>query len=67
MECILFEKRFCFKPNFLYSFVAYAAFFLVFAVRISLLLFCFFFFSTRSTRTCRCHGKYPFSDLQFFW
>ena len=44
MECILFEKRFCFKPNFLYSFVAYAAFFLVFAVRISLLLFCFFFF-----------------------
>ena len=31
MECILFEKRFCFKPkckHFVYSFVAYAAFFL---------------------------------------
>ena len=31
MECILFEKRFCFAPkckHFVYSFVAYAAFFL---------------------------------------
>ena len=47
MECILFEKRFCFKPkyiHFVYSFVAYAAFFLVFAVRISLLLLLLFFF-----------------------
>ena len=27
---------------------------------------CCFFFSTRNTRTCHCHGKYPFTDLQFF-
>ena len=33
-------------------------FLLVFAVRISLLLL--LFFSTRSTKTCRCHGKWSF-------
>ena len=54
-ECTLFEKRLCFKPkyiHFVYSFLACGA-----------LSSCLcrgeyqFFFLTRSTRTCRCHGK----------
>ena len=68
MECILFEKRFCLKrkyKHFVYSFVAYGAFFLAFAVRISLLLLLFFF-----SGGARGHAvgmvNDPFSDFQFF-
>ena len=38
-------------------------FLLVFALRISLL---FIFFPTRSTRTCRCHGKWSFLGSSIF-
>ena len=44
-ECILFEKRLCFKPkyiHFVYSFLVMLLFILVFALRISLLLLFFF-------------------------
>ena len=52
-ECILFEERLCFKPKYIhyvYSFVAYVAFRLLFALRVGLL----FFFSHVESR---CHGK----------
>ena len=62
---LLFLKRLCFTPkyiNFVYAYVAYVAFIflLVFAARISVLLLLLFFFPTRSTRTCHCHGKWSF-------
>ena len=69
MECILFEKRFCLKPkykHFVYSLVAYGAFFLAFAVRISLLLLLFFFFSRGARGHAVVMVNDPFSDFQFF-
>ena len=70
MECILFEKRFCLKPkykHFVYSFVPYGAFFLAFAVRISLLLlFVFFFFPRGARGHAVVMVNDPFSDPQFF-
>ena len=70
MECILFEKRLCFKPkyiHFVYSFLAYVAFSscLRREDQFVLAVFCFFFF-TRSTRTCRCHSKWSFCGSSVF-
>ena len=59
-ECVLFEKRLCFKPkyiHFVYSFVAYVTFSSSCLCRLDQFVV---FFSTRSTRTCRCHGKWYF-------
>ena len=72
MECILFEKRLCFKPkyiHFVYSFLAYVAFSSCLRRddQFVLAVFCFFFFS----RGARGHAVVivndPFADLPFFW
>ena len=68
MECILFEKRLCFKPkyiHFLYSFLAYVAFSPCLRREDQFVLAVFFFF-TRSTRTCRCHSKWSFCGSSVF-
>ena len=68
MECILFEKRLCFKPkyiHFVYSFLAYVAFSSCLHREDQFVLAVFFFF-TRSTRTCRCHSKWSFCGSSVF-
>ena len=71
MECILFEKRLCFKPkyiHFVYSFLAYVAFSSCLRRddQFVLAVFCFFF-----SRGARGHAVVivndPFADLPFFW
>ena len=69
MECILFEKRLCFKPkyiHFVYSFLAYVAFSSCLR-REDQFVLAVFFFLTRSTRTYLVIVNDPFSDLPFFW
>ena len=56
-ECILFEKRLCFKPkyiHFVYSFPAYAAFSSCLRREDQFVVAVLVFFLTR---TCRCHSK----------
>ena len=69
MECVLFEKRLCFKPkyiHFVYSFLAYVAFSSCVRREDQFVLAVFFFFFTRSTRTCRCHSKWSFCGSSVF-
>ena len=69
MECILFEKRLCFKPkyiHFVYSFLAYVAFSSCLRREDQFVLAVFFVFFTRSTRTCRCHSKWSFCGSSVF-
>ena len=69
MECILFEKRLCFKPkyiHFVYSFLAYVAFSSCLRREDQFVLAVFCFFFTRSTRTCPCHSKWSFCGSSVF-
>ena len=66
MECILFEKRLCFKPkyiHFVYSFLAYVAFSSCLRREDQFVVFFF-------PRGARGHAVVivndPFSDLPFF-
>ena len=61
----LFEKRLCFKPkyiHFVYSFVAHVALSCCLRREDQFV----FFFPMRSTRTCRCHGKWSFFGSSIF-
>ena len=67
MECILFEKRLCFKPkyiHFVYSFLAYVAFSSCLR-REDQFVVAVFFFSRGAHAVVIVND--PFSDLPFFW
>ena len=70
-ECILFEKRLCFKPkyiHFVYSFLAYVAFSSCLRSEDQFVVAVLVFFFSRGARG---HAVVivndPFSDLPFFW
>ena len=62
LRSVFYSRNIC-LVHFVHSFVAYVAFSSCLRRENQLLLL---FFSTRSTRTCRCHGKWSFFGSSVF-